>query len=139
MMKGRKGSQLNLLVSKGKEKIPTEFYEQVRLATWLDKMGIRFYAIPNGGLRSYTEAVKLKRGGVKAGVPDICIPMPSGGFHGLYIELKRTVGGKLSSEQAEWLAFLDDQGHIAVCAKGFEEAKRYVEDYFGWAKGGNAP
>lgn len=98
-------------------------------------MGIRYYAVPNGGLRSYNEAVKLKRGGVKAGVPDICIPMPYGGCHGLYIELKRTVGGKVSPEQAEWLGFLNEQGHCAVCAKGFEEAKAVVEEYFGWKKG----
>jgi VRR-NUC domain len=130
----RSQAQLKLMLPATKAKIPTEFYEQVRLATWLDKMEVKFYAVPNGGLRNYTEAVKLKRGGVKAGVPDICIPMPYGGHHGLYIELKRTVGGKVSPEQAAWLVFLNDQGHCAVCAKGFEEAKAVVEDYFGWKK-----
>jgi hypothetical protein len=133
MIKEKRSTQLKLVLPKAK--IPTEFYEQVKLVTWLDKMGIRYYAVPNGGLRSYNEAVKLKRGGVKAGVPDICIPMPFGGCHGLYIELKRTVGGKVSPKQAEWLGFLNEQGHRAVCVKGFEEAKTVVEEYFGWKKG----
>lgn len=110
-------------------KVPTETYEQVRLATWLDKKGLKYYAVPNGGLRSLSEAVKFKRCGVKAGVPDICIPFPSGPYHGLYIELKRVKGGTVSDVQKQWVDYLNSVGYYAVVCKGFEEAKNQVEYY----------
>ncbi len=112
-----------------KDKPPTETYEQIKLATWLDRNGIRFYAVPNGGWRSMTEAIKFKRCGVKAGVPDLCIPLPVEPYHGLYIELKRLSGSKTSEEQVEWLNFLQSKGYYAVVCKGFDEAKRVVEYY----------
>ena len=41
---------------------------------------------PNGGSRNKAEAVKLKQMGVKAGIPDLCLPVPMGMYNGLYIE-----------------------------------------------------
>lgn len=49
---------------------------------------LSMYHIPNGGHRDAAEAAHLKRLGVKAGVPDICLPVARQGLHGLYIELK---------------------------------------------------
>ena len=109
--------------------VPTEDQEQTKLVTWLTKQGIRHYAIPNGGRRNLREAVKLKRSGVSAGVPDLCIPIPSGSYHGLYIELKRQKGGRISTEQTQWLQFLRDQQYWADVAFGFEEAKEIVLYY----------
>jgi hypothetical protein len=117
-----------------KKIVPTEDEEQITLATWLTKQGIRFYAIPNGGRRNLREAVKLKRTGLSPGVPDICIPIPSGCYHGLYIELKRQKGGKLSTEQINWLEFLRERGYYADVAFGFEEAKQIVLYYLGLTK-----
>lgn len=114
---------------------PTELYEQIMLCTWLDKMGIRYYAIPNGGWRTPGEAIKLKRSGVKAGVPDICIPYPVEPYHGLYIELKRVVGGKVSDTQLNWIDFLRSQGYMAVISRGFDEAKANVQYYLSHRKG----
>jgi hypothetical protein len=114
--------------------LPKEDQEQIFLVTWLQKQGIKFYAIPNGGKRSLMEAVKLKRMGTIAGVPDICIPIPSGMYHGLYIELKRQKGGKVSPEQYDWLAFLTEKGYYAQVAKGFDEAKEMVMHYFSFTK-----
>ncbi len=109
---------------------PTEEYDQIRLAVWLDKNNIPFYAIPNGGKRNYFEAVKLKRCGVKAGVPDICVTVPSKkGHHGLYIELKRVSGGVVSDSQKEWQRILRENGYCCEIAKGFEEAKIVVKNY----------
>lgn len=39
--------------------------------------------IPNGGKRDKRTAVALKRQGVKAGVPDICLPVARNGYHGV--------------------------------------------------------
>lgn len=110
---------------------PTEKQEQVKLCVWLKKNNIFFYAIPNGGSRNYYEAIALKKSGLLAGVPDLCIPIASRGKHSLYIELKRLSGGKVSPEQKTVLEALNSLGHLAVVCKGFEEAKKAVEEYLG--------
>ncbi|MBC3486703.1 VRR-NUC domain-containing protein [Pseudomonas sp. SWRI50] len=46
------------------------------------------YHVPNGGHRIKAVAAKLKGQGVKAGVPDLVLPMARGGYFGLYIEFK---------------------------------------------------
>lgn len=109
--------------------IPNETYEQIKLSIWLDKKGLKYYAVPNGGWRTMAEAVKFKRSGVKPGVPDLCMPFPSGAYHGLYIELKRVIGGSVSKFQKEWIDYLNSVGYYATICKGFEEAKKVVEWY----------
>lgn len=84
--------------------------------------------IPNGGSRNKIEAANLKRQGVKAGVPDIYLPVPKGKYHGLYIELKHGKN-KLSDLQREWLAWLNDQGYLALCIHGWEDAIKIIEKY----------
>lgn len=107
----------------------TEATEQIILARWLDDRGLPFYHIPNGGQRDIAEAAKFKRMGVKAGVPDICLCIARGAYHGLYIELKRVSGGSLSEAQIAWSEVLFANGYFWACAKGAEEAIKIVEDY----------
>ena len=114
--------------------MPTEAEEQVALFQWAKlqehwKPELQLlYAVPNGGSRHKLEAANMKRQGVKAGVPDICLPYPSGGYHGLYIELK--VGkNKTSPMQEEWLKRLNDAGYKAVTCYGFLAAKNTIEEY----------
>ena len=87
------------------------------------------YHIPNGGSRNRIEAHNLKLEGVKAGVPDICLPVPCGDYHGLYIELKRTKGGVVSDAQKEWIEMLNDRGYLAAVAKGATEAIKVISAY----------
>jgi hypothetical protein len=89
------------------------------------------YAIPNGGLRSRATAGKLKAEGVKAGVPDICLPVPSRGHHGLYLELKRLDGGRASKLQVQWVESLRDQGYMAEVVKGWKHAAEVLFWYLG--------
>lgn len=86
------------------------------------------HAIPNGGHRNKITAAKLKAEGVKAGVPDICLPVARGQYHGLYIELK-TQQGKLSVRQQTWLADLNDQGFKALLCRGWTTARQAIETY----------
>lgn len=109
--------------------VPSEAQEQIKLAVWLTQKGIRFTASANGGKRNLMEALKFKRMGLSPGFPDIEVPLPSGSYHGLYIELKRQKGGKLSLNQIEWLNYLTEKGYYAVSAKGFDEAKEIVLHY----------
>jgi hypothetical protein len=108
----------------------SELQEQILFVEWLRLKRIIFYAIPNGGKRDIVEASKLKRAGVSPGTPDVCIPMPSKGCHGLYIELKREHGGIVSFEQIGWIKLLRSQGYCAEVARGFGAAKELVEWYF---------
>jgi hypothetical protein len=86
------------------------------------------FAVPNGGHRDIRVAAKLKAEGVKAGVPDMCLPVPRGQFHGLWIELK---AGKntASTEQKWWLTELRACGHRAEVCRGWEAAARVIVDY----------
>lgn len=89
------------------------------------------HAIPNGGSRDPREARNLKLQGVKAGVPDICLPVARGGYNALYIELKRVRGGRVSDAQRGWLDALNRVGCRAVVCRGFDEARQEIEDYIG--------
>lgn len=109
--------------------ILSEDEEQIRLVVWLQKQGIKVAASGNGGSRHYLEAVKLKRMGISSGYPDLFIPIPSGSYHGLFIEMKRTVGGKVSELQKDWLNYLEKVGYYAKVAYGAEEGKKIVTEY----------
>jgi hypothetical protein len=87
-----------------------------------------FHAIPNGGMRSKRTAIGLKAEGVRPGVPDYCLPVARGGYHGLYIELK-TASGAVRPEQRAWLAALAAQGYMAVVCRQWEQAWGVLRDY----------
>ena len=87
------------------------------------------YAVPNGGSRNRLEAANLKRQGVKAGVPDIVLPVARKGYHGLYIELKVKSGGRTSSDQKDYIEFLTENGYLARVCKGAEEAVALIKEY----------
>lgn len=103
--------------------------EQTKVCIAMDKLGLLYYAIPNGGKRNFLEACRLKRTGVKAGCPDLCIPEPRGPYHGLYIELKRKSGGIISDTQKYWIAELRKRGYRAEVCKGSIAAIQLIEEY----------
>jgi hypothetical protein len=61
----------------------------------------------------------------------MCLPVPAKGFHGLYIELKRTGGTPcdVRPEQSAWLEALNGHGYRAVVAYGWEEAVGLIKAY----------
>lgn len=86
------------------------------------------YAVPNGQYRPKNIAVKLKRQGVKSGVSDICLPLPKGKYHGLYLELK--VGkNKPTENQKEFLKKVISVGYCGVVCYGFEDAADVITSY----------
>lgn len=113
----------------------TESQEQQLLFEWAALAVGRWpelalmYHIPNGGSRSKSEAGRFRAEGVKAGVPDICLPVARGGYHGLYIELKRVKGGRVSTAQQGWIAALRDQGYYACVCKGWDDAAGVIKKY----------
>ena len=86
------------------------------------------FAIPNGGKRHPAVAKKLKAEGVKAGVPDLFLPVARGGWHGLFIELK--VGrNKLSEAQEKWHQWLDDEQYKVAICRSFDEVVNEIAEY----------
>ena len=116
---------------------PTEAHEHSALFDWAGwaagqhpELNLLFH-IPNGGSRNKIEAHNLRLQGVRPGVPDICLPVPRPPYHGLYIELKRRKGGKVSDEQRAWIYCLNRYGYRAVVCKGWDEAREEIEKYLG--------
>jgi len=122
-------------MNKPPEIIPTEQHEQERLFCWAELMG-RVHpelwllnASLNGVRLHRGSRAKAKRCGMKKGYPDIFLPVARGGYHGLFIELKRLKGGRLEPEQAEWKQRLADGGYMAIVAKGWVQASRVIEGH----------
>ena len=86
------------------------------------------YHIPNGGRRDPKEAAFLKRMGVKAGVPDLCLPVARGGYHGLYIEMKYGQN-KPTKEQRKWLSLLSSQGYKTIVCYSWQNTAMIIEWY----------
>lgn len=84
--------------------------------------------IPNGGTRDAVEAKHLKDQGVKRGVPDLCLPVPRGQYHGLYIEMKAETG-RTSPEQDWWGERLLGQGYMWEVCRGYRSAISVLEWY----------
>lgn len=115
-----------------------EHDEQTRIIRWADwcplpeggKVGDYLFAIPNGGARTAITGALLKAEGVRAGVPDLCLCLPRGGFHGLYIELKAGKG-RMSESQKIWQERLRAQQYRAECCYGADEAIALIREYVG--------
>lgn len=116
----------------GGRRVDWEHQEQVALVRWFDlqypKLEGKLFAVPNGGFRHKLTALKLRAEGLRPGVPDLVLPMPRHGYHGLYIELK-TKTGKPSELQEEWVQFLNDQGYLAEFCYGWESARDLIKKY----------
>lgn len=110
----------------------TEDTEQMQIINYCNSMSAyvpeyaMIYHIPNEGKRK--NGAKLKRIGLRKGIPDLCLPVPKIGFHGLYIELKK-MHLKASKEQKEWLFKLEQQGYAVSICFGANEAINLITAY----------
>lgn len=106
----------------------TALFQWAELVSGVYPELVRMFHIPNGGKRDRKEAARLKAEGVKPGVPDVFLPAPRGGYHGLWIELK-VDGGKPSKEQRDWLEYLNGAGYCALLCYGWQTAQMEIEQY----------
>lgn len=107
---------------------PTEAYEQVKLCDWLDRNCILYTHPPNGEKRPIKSAMRLKRMGVKPGVPDILVfsrphleTYRLDEVRGLAIEMK-SLKGVLSTSQKIFHERLTEHGWVVATCKSAEEA-----------------
>lgn len=115
-------------------RVTDESGHQEAIFAWCDYNKNRYpdlkllYHVPNGGKRDAATARALKRQGVKAGVPDLVLPVPQCGFHGLYIELKAP-GGKLEQSQIDYLQAVEQRGYLALVCVGWQAAVQALSEY----------
>lgn len=77
---------------------------------------------------SYITGRILKKKGVRAGVPDIIIPIASSGYHGLWIELK-VKPNRLTPDQSRFIDLLIALGHCARVCWSATEAIELIKEY----------
>ncbi|MEC8055725.1 MAG: VRR-NUC domain-containing protein [Pseudomonadota bacterium] len=121
--------------SKKFNRVPTEDQEQMTVMSWAHRTKFKdgrlsdyLFHIPNGGSRNIIEATKLKKMGVKAGVPDLQLIVPNGEVHGLWIELK-SKKGKLQPSQRLMIQRLEAQGYLCKVCFGADEAINEIKKY----------
>lgn len=85
--------------------------------------GVFWTHVPNGGMRPYAEAAKLKGMGAKAGVPDLMIVKEG---RAMWLELK-TESGRLSPAQAALHAELRAAGCEVWVAYGLDDALQWLK------------
>jgi len=113
-----------------KKRKNSESNSQAQFVSWCDERNILIFSIPNGGYGiPVAVAMRLKREGLKSGVPDLFIPIPIDPYHGLFIEMKRSDGGKTTKNQKTWLSILANQMYCCAIAHGFEGAKKAACEY----------
>lgn len=86
------------------------------------------YAIPNGGARNAVTGRRLKEEGVRAGMPDMHLPVARGEYHGLWLELKAP-GKHPEKHQTEIHERLRKAGHVVVVVRSFDECRAAVTQY----------
>lgn len=77
-------------------------------------------AIPNGGLRSKSEAARMKRTGTLAGMPDLAILAPVG--RAFFIECKSKIG-RLEIVQETVIYRLSSLGFETAICRSIDDAK----------------
>lgn len=113
----------------------TEHAEQVAVIRWAKVMEGKhpelalLFAIPNGGHRRKTEAARLSAEGVKAGVPDLCLPVKTARYGSLFIEMKRDRRATVKEHQRDWINALRNAGNRAEICRGFEEAQAVILEH----------
>lgn len=113
----------------------TETQEQINVIKWGQQPSIRaqypelalLFHIPNERSDKVQAAI-LKKMGVKKGVPDLCLPVPSGRYHGLFIEMKQA-NGRASDEQLWWLDHLKANDYATAVCYGWKQATEVLEWY----------
>ena len=113
-----------------------EDQHQAAVIEWSQQPAVRrrwpelklLFHIPNERKCTPQQGRRLKLMGVKAGVPDLCLPAARGRYHGLYIEMKAE-GGRTTPEQDWWGGQMLAQGYMWEVCHGWESAVGVLEWY----------
>lgn len=110
---------------------------QAKFIAWCNDASLRdrrlkdleyIFHIPNGSNKSPATRVLFKKIGLKSGVPDIFLPVPSRGYHGLWIEFKSSKG-RLSDTQKKYHEALVRLGYQVIVCRMYMQAINLMLDY----------
>ena len=79
------------------------------------------FAVPNGGLRSKSEAALFKWTGVVAGIPDLIVLVPGG--RALFLEVK-TETGVVSDVQRQMMMTMQSLGFQTAVVRSIEDTTK---------------
>ena len=83
----------------------------------------------NGVKMTKAQAGRAIAQGMLSGVPDLFLPVPKNGYHGLFIEMKYG-SNKVTENQEKFLQNAANVGYaVSVCYSANEAIKR-IEDYY---------
>ena len=71
---------------------------------------------------------RARRTGYSKGFPDLFIYEARNGYHGLALEIK-TIKGRATKEQKEWIESLNERGYKAAVVKGLPEILNCIDSY----------
>jgi hypothetical protein len=112
----------------------TESNEQIAAMDWLraqhPKISLHTLHIGNERKASYYAGYIMKRMGVLKGASDLLVAWPSGGFHGLFIEVKAKKG-KPTPDQLAFIERMNSVGYYATVCYGADEVIRCMKWYIG--------
>jgi hypothetical protein len=112
----------------------TESNEQIVAMDWLrlqhPKIAEHTLHIGNERKASYFAGYIMKKMGVLKGASDLFMAWPSGGFHGLFIEVKSKIG-RPSPEQKAFIQRMRDVGYKAEICYGADEVINTMKYYIG--------
>lgn len=114
---------------------PPEAAEQRAVFRWKKQMIIQMpqlallFVIESGIKAPAPYKYTLKYKGIEPGVPDMFLAYPVSRYHGLFIELKRRKGGRISGDQRDWEERLVKAGYAHVFAYGSDQAISAIITY----------
>jgi hypothetical protein len=108
--------------------IQCAFIDWVHAQEVLDWRLRLLFAVPNGGKRGIKTAITMKAEGQRAGVCDILLPYPAGGFAGLAMEFK-SKDGTTSDAQDQYMEDLQRAGWRVEVVRSTLGAIEIVKEY----------
>ena len=83
----------------------------------------------NGVKMTKAQAGRAIAQGMLSGVPDLFLPVPKNGYHGLFIEMKYG-SNKVTENQEKFLQNAANVGYSVVVCYSANEAIKRIEDYY---------
>ncbi len=86
------------------------------------------FKVANEGQRSEMYGKIMKDEGLRAGVSDLFLSTARGGFHGMYLEIKKS-DGVVSDSQRAFLKAVGREKYFTRVAYSYDEAVAALEEY----------
>lgn len=121
---------------------PEDLVQEAFVKYCLDKYGVKVIPMNIESRKTFYEQFKFKTMGYFRGIVDTFVPVAKGGYHGLFIELKKegrkvfkkdgtfyASGKETHEKQQEFLDDMNKGGYYATFAIGLDEAIDVLDCY----------